>query len=312
MGHIVIDILSVLCFIASSNAFYHGHTMRNLRIRTGLGVEAENLSAILTERFPTSVEDQIRQASESLKRASHDGYHRHSVRLLLPLLAPSDLDDWPGGARQMAEAAFPLMKTVLRNLGAKQMDLRIVDESDGIGAILAQADDPKKDSCTVLLPSADTIKTLQSLEEQVGLSRDMIIVNAQWQRKSDFGIFGGRDKRVFYAEKFVPSFYCSNLMVEGEQVRILRTYPGPWKVYLRSEEDRIVIWSQIGEKPLLEEKPATWDMDPANLRDGGRLFDFGKPAYREVETMIKSQDGFAPKSIAERASAAFSFIKDTI
>jgi hypothetical protein len=273
--------------------------------------DTNDWAAILTERFPTSVDYQIRQASAALKRANQDGYHRHGIRILLPIIGATELDDWPGGTRQMAEAATPLMQTVLRNLGAQQMSMSILDESDGIGAIMAQADDPKNDSCTVLLPSADTVKKLLSLDGQVGPDRDLILVNSQWKRKSDFGFFGGGDE-VKYTESFWPSFFCSNLMVEGEQVRILRSHPGPWRVFLRFEEDGVVDWQQIGEKPVLSSKPATWDTDPGNSRDGGRLFDFGQPTYKEIEGLITSRSGFVPKTMAERASAAFTFIKDTL
>lgn len=130
--------------------------------------DQEDLSFILTERFPTSIDDQVRPASEALQRANQDGYHHHSIRLLLPIIGTTDIDDWPGGTRQMAEAANPLMQFILKNLGAKELSVSLIDKSDGVGAIMAQAKDPKQDSCAVLLPSADTIKTLQSLDEQVG------------------------------------------------------------------------------------------------------------------------------------------------
>ena len=292
------------------NAFQISHSL-SFSIPLSATSDTNDWAAILTERFPSSVDDQIRQASAALKRANQDGYHRHGVRILLPIIGATELDDWPGGTRQMAEAAAPLMETVLRNLGAKQSAMSILDESDGIGVIMAQAEDPKSDSCTVLLPSADTVKKLRSLDSQVGPDRDLILVNTQWKRKSDFGFFGAGDE-VKYSERFWPSFFCSNLMVEGDQVRILRSHPGPWRVFLRFEDDGVVDWQQIGESAVLPSKPATWDSDPANSRDGGRLFDFGQPTYKEIGNMITSRDGFLPKTMAERASAAFTFIKDTL
>ena len=303
-------LISTALSVSLSNAFQVSHSP-TFSTRLTASSDTNDWAAILTERFPTSVDDQVRQATAALKRANQDGYHRHSVRILLPIIGATELDDWPGGTRQMAEAAAPLMQTVLRNLGAKQTSTSILDESDGIGAIMAQAEDPKSDSCTVLLPSADTVKKLRSLDGQVGPGRDLILVNTQWKRKSDFGFFEAGDE-VKYTEKFWPSFFCSNLMVEGEQVRILRSHPGPWRVFLRFEDDAVVDWQQIGEKAVLLSKPATWDSDPANSRDGGRLFDFGLPTYNEIGSMITSMDGFAPKTMAERASAAFTFIKDTL
>ena len=57
--------------------------------------ESDSLDALA--RLPTSVEDQIRQAAIAIKSASDDGKHRHLVRLLLPVIGATDLDDWPGG-----------------------------------------------------------------------------------------------------------------------------------------------------------------------------------------------------------------------
>jgi hypothetical protein len=136
-------------------------------------------------------------------------------------------------------------------------------------------------------------------------------VNTQWKRRTDFGLFG-RGDQVSYVESFISSFFCSNFMVEGEQARVLRSYPGPWRVFLRleNEEDGTIEWQQIGDKEVVPIKPAGWD--PANSRDGGKLFDYGQPTYQEIETMICSREGFMPKSMAERAAAAFTFIKDTL
>eukprot|EP00542_Grammatophora_oceanica_P010787 CAMPEP_0194044572 /NCGR_PEP_ID=MMETSP0009_2-20130614/16015_1 /TAXON_ID=210454 /ORGANISM="Grammatophora oceanica, Strain CCMP 410" /LENGTH=321 /DNA_ID=CAMNT_0038689129 /DNA_START=150 /DNA_END=1115 /DNA_ORIENTATION=- len=277
--------------------------------------DSNDLDAILTARFPTSVEDQVRQAAASLKRATADGKHRHSVRLLLPVIGATELDDWPGGARQMMEAADPLMQSVVNQQVGPGVQFQKVslDESDGVYAMLSQAAEAKDDACTVLLPSSDTVPQLEKLEPQVGSTRNLILVNTQWKRQSDFGFFG-RQGQVDYVEAFEPSFHCTNLMVEGDQIRVLRNYPGPWRVFLRQQaiDGGEVNWIEIGQKDFVETKPVGWNDDPANKRDGGKLFDYGMPGYDEIETMITSMEGYQPKSVAERAAAAFNFIKDTL
>ena len=60
----------------------------------------------MPERFPTSVDDQVRQAKSAILQAQKDGIQRHSIRLLLPLIGATELDDWPGGARQMMGKKF--------------------------------------------------------------------------------------------------------------------------------------------------------------------------------------------------------------
>lgn len=215
----------------------------------------------------------------------------------------------------MMEAANPLTQDILKAMNEDDLTIyaSILDESDGVSVLMAQASEAKDDSCSVLLPSADTVKKLQSLEAQVGPKRNLILVNTQWKRKTDFGFFG-EDEQVGFAERFEPTFYSGNLMVEGEQIRIVRSYPGPWRVFLRVEDadTGIVTWELVGEKDLTTDKPTGWDQDSANQSDGGRLFDYGQPSYREIEQMIVFMDGYKPKSMAERAAAAFTFIKDTL
>ena len=106
----------------SSTQFHvaHGPATKSVRssviasTRTRTRTKLHNdLSNMATSRFPTSPEDQVRQAAISIKEASKDGKKRHSVRLLLPIIGATELDDWPGGARQMMEAAAPLVKDVM-------------------------------------------------------------------------------------------------------------------------------------------------------------------------------------------------------
>lgn len=321
-------VLLVLAAAPSSHAFHVGSTTNAVRSVLYSSADADDVMNMATARFPTSPEDQVRQAAIALKDASNDGKKRHSIRLLLPIIGATELDDWPGGARQMAVAAAPLINDVLTIVqDGDSDDLKIqdtvIDESDGVRALFSQGTDPKEDVCAVLLPSADTSQKLQELDGQVGDKRNLLVVNSQWKRKSDFGnsfgFFGGdkREEKINFVEKFEPTFHCSNVMVEGDIVRILRTYPGPWRVYLRSvdpEDETNIEWIEIGTKELMMSKTADWEkqVKEDGDNDGGKLFDYGIPGYREIEDMIKGREGYVPKSLSERASSAFTFIKDTL
>ena len=250
----------------------------------------------------------------------------------------------------MMEAASPLIQNVLKLLNNKNSDTvnedlliqeSVIDQSDGVRALFSQGKDPTDDACAVLLPSADTISpTLQSLDEQVGDKRNLLIVNPQWRRRTDFsgdGVIGGlgsffgnndnngkntKDGKIEFVEGFEPTFHCSNVMVEGDIIRVLRTYPGPWRVYLRvvlddqnQENDEANIdWVEIGTKDLVQSKTAEWEaaVVESGDYDGGKLFDYGIPSYKEIESMIVSREGYVPKSLSERASSAFTFIKDSL
>ena len=275
-----------------------------------------------TSRFPTSAEDQVRQAAISIKAASEQNIHRHSIRLLLPIIGATELDDWPGGARQMMEAAAPLVNDIMNSKTDMQIQESVIDQADGVRALFGQAVEAKDDMCSILLPSADTVSKLQDLDVQVGKERDMILVNAQWKRRSDFGTFAlpfmsnGKDEKITFVEGFEPTYHCSNIMVEGDIVRVLRNYPGPWKVYLRvvdPEDANNINWIEIGSKELIYTKTKEWEEAAKRDEvDGGKLFNYGSPSYDEIAEMIVNREGYVPKSLSERAASAFIFIKDTL
>lgn len=315
-----------------------------------------------TSRFPTSPEDQVRQASIAISQASQNGIKRHSIRLLLPIIGATELDDWPGGARQMMDAASPLIQDVLtlvynQNKNDEQQQQQqeqeeplkiqesIIDQSDGVRALFSQGANPIDDACAILLPSADTVSTIQSYDDQVGVKRNLLLVNTQWKRKSDFGnggganngvggfgsFFGGNgnsnsntsgsnkaDDKIEYVQGYEPTFHCSNVMVEGDIVRVLRTYPGPWRVYLRvvdEEDESNIDWVEIGTKDIIQTKTQEWEkevIENGGNSDGGKIFDYGMPSYRDIEEMIVTRDGYVPKSVSQRAASAFTFIKDSL
>ncbi|GAX26064.1 hypothetical protein FisN_4Hh433 [Fistulifera solaris] len=276
------------------------------------------LSSLVTARLPTSVDDQVRQCVQSIQLASADGTVRHAIRLLLPVIGATDLDDWPGGARQMMEAAAPMVEQIMIGLGvvdSTAIQKVCLDASDGVYAWMGQAESAANDCVFVLLPTAECVKAIRSLDEQVGPKRNLVLVNPQWRRRSDFGGFFGIDESsARYAEFYQPTFSLTNLICEGESVRILHNYNWPWRVYLREElVNGDVDWKMLGEKPFAKTPPEEGNEQPwNNKRDGGRLLDYGQPSYQEIIDMLKLSPGYVPKNPAERAAAAFAFIKDTL
>jgi len=215
----------------------------------------------------------------------------------------------------MMVAANPLVLQILNGLGAVEINLQMLDASDGVYGVFSQAAKASDDACAVLLPSADNIEYVQSIESQVGSARNLILINAQWKRRSDFGgFFGSGGITVAYAEQYEPTFSLTNMICEGDSIRVLRNYPGPWRIFVRKEDIDTgeVDWSQIGSKDVDDKRPADWDTRAENQRDGGRLFDFGQPTYQEINDMLQSSPDFKPKSAVERAATAFNFIKDTL
>lgn len=316
----------VLCLVAitvtgfQSVTITAAHPNRYLISLRESNTDKTDLASILTSRLPTSVDDQVRQAVDSLVRANKDGKHRHSIRLLLPVIGATELDDWPGGARQMMEAANPLVEQIVRGMTANvvRTDNIMLDASDGVYAIMAQAEQARGDSSSVLLPSADNLASLLTLNAQVGEKRNLLLVNSQWKRRSDFGgnFFGNAAQGVAFVDQFEPTFSLTNFICDGDSIRVLRNYPGPWRVFVRTDDadTGVVDWIQIGSKDVVEldNKSVNWDSLQENQRDGGRLFDYGQPTYKEITDMLIASPGYKIKSPAERAAAAFIFIKDTL
>lgn len=51
--------------------------------------------------LPLSAQQQVQQAHAAIIAAYSSGIKRQHVELLLPLIGATDLDDWPGGIRQV-------------------------------------------------------------------------------------------------------------------------------------------------------------------------------------------------------------------
>ncbi len=64
-----------------------------------------------------------------------------------------------------------------------------------------------------------------------------IIVNPQWELKgnlfSDFGLGATKQRREALAASFVDSYYLRQLRVYGDDMRVLRAYPGKFQVGAR-------------------------------------------------------------------------------
>jgi hypothetical protein len=237
------------------------------------------------------------------------------IRLLLPVIGATELDDWPGGSRQQMEAAYPLVKSILNR---PIQNTFLIDDSDGVTALMAQGTTAADDVCAVVLPTAECMASViqPNLDGQVGPTRNLILFNPQYRRRSDFGRawFGRDDATADYAETFYPTFSLTNLVCEGDSIRILCAHPSPWRVFRRDErvETSEVDWVEIGQKPFLDVKPGDWNNQPDNKRDGGLLFNYGQPSYQEIAVMLTNAPDYKAKNPAERAAVAFSFIKDSL
>lgn len=160
---------------------------------------------------------------------------RQHVELLLPLIGATDLDDWPGGIRQQFKSAQPLVESILRTLKQVEglqgpLDAALWDEGDAVGSWVGQK------LALILFPSASTMDKLKALAKRGGTGPDLlIIVNPQWETKglllSDFGFGPWRAESEALVTSLKPSYQFKQMRVYGDDLRILKAYPGQWQVH---------------------------------------------------------------------------------
>lgn len=195
---------------------------------------ALSLDGTIVFPLPALQEQCVEQAAAAVQRAWEDGIRRQNLELLLPQENAAVDGGWPGGIKQQFRVALPMIESLLRILkNAPGLEGRItaefLDETDCVGAWQSEK------LSAVVFPTAETIPSLQRIDNALSGERLSLIINPQWQLNgqviSDFG-FGTQRRR---AETFINSleyvYYLQRIRIMGDEVRVLRCYPGKWQVY---------------------------------------------------------------------------------
>lgn len=184
--------------------------------------------------LPMRREQCVAQAAGAALRAWEDGVRRQTLELLLPQSNATADGGWPGGIRQQFRVALPMVEELLLKLKqAEGLEGRItaewLDEGDCVGAWQSER------LAAVLFPSADALPAVQRIDDALSGKRLTLLLNPQWQPAgqvvSDFGF--GRSRRA--AERYIDSleetYYLKRVRVLGDELRVLRCYPGQWQVH---------------------------------------------------------------------------------
>jgi hypothetical protein len=195
---------------------------------------ALSLDGTIVFPLPVLQEQCVEQAAAAVQRAWEDGIRRQNLELLLPQENAAVDGGWPGGIKQQFRVALPMIESLLRILkNAPDLQGRItaefLDETDCVGAWQSEK------LSAVVFPTAETIPSLERIDNALSGERLSLIINPQWQLNgqiiSDFG-FGSQRRR---SEKFINSleyvYYLERIRIMGDEVRVLRCYPGKWQVY---------------------------------------------------------------------------------
>lgn len=288
-------ILSSSFSISPSNCRFSSSTLRLTALRPqAVGDQLPASSSVGTTRrvsVPSTVEESIEQAVSACKQARRDGLMKLHLELLLPLIGATDLDDWPGGIRQQFKAATPVVSTLLEGLIDTQdlteeknvkssVKAYILDDGDAVGVWESEK------VVLVLFPNADCLEKLKGFDNVS--NRILLLVNPQWQGGqviSDFGFGAQRKLREEFVATFNIVYYLKQLRILGEDVRVLKCYPGKWQVFVVD---------------------ALGGSDCIAVEDD-------KPSYNKLQDLLRSREGSkAGQSWFGRLVGEFKFNKDSL
>ncbi|KAG1679170.1 hypothetical protein FOA52_000526 [Chlamydomonas sp. UWO 241] len=242
--------------------------------------------------LPRDAAQQTAQAVDAIQAGWRDGVERHHVELSLPLIGATDLDDWPGGIRQQFKAAQPLVEQILRR----------VKRADGLQGTLVPEIWDDGDACAcwtgeklacVLFPNAASMDRLKKLVKTNGGPELLIIVNPQWETKgllmSDFGFGPWRKESEELVASLVPTYQLRQLRVYGDDIRVLRAYPGQWQVYVLGRQGKSELIASSDEQPTYAVIEALLKARPSSRMNMG-LFERLQDEYQFNQDSLKPRD----------------------
>ncbi|GBG77440.1 hypothetical protein CBR_g23889 [Chara braunii] len=217
--------------------------------------------------LPRTSQESVDQAIGACKAAIADGLTRLQVEILLPLIGPTDLDDWPGGIQQQFRAAEPIVESLLQGLtsGSGRKEERgerggggggggggigygplMLDEGDAVGLW------EREEVAAVVFPTAETLPEVQQVASRGGDHKPLVLVNAQWQGGqvvSDFGFGAKKRAAEAFVGSFTPTYFLKQLRILGEEVRILRRYPDGWQVFVVTGPEEVDCVAVLSDRP---------------------------------------------------------------
>ncbi|CAB9498955.1 Domain of unknown function (DUF1995) [Seminavis robusta] len=214
-------------------------------------------------QVPSTMDDMVRQASQSVERAFQDGQTRQTVRfaLIRPDQYVNEVNEWPGGAQEMSrESAKPLTQALLKQVHAptkateeasrqqrlpptvKEQDIW---DFDGSALITAEAQaGANGDVQALVLPNTDTkyIKDIDSIDQAMG-KRLFLLVNPFWRNLDSWGINilapGAKKmaKEIIFDKGYNESYSLLRFSCRGEECVAVKAYPYDWQLFAYLEDD---------------------------------------------------------------------------
>ena len=222
---------------------------------------------------PDDAGSMVQQAASAVERAYADGITRQTVRFALlgeEELMTGEVNEWPGGAKQMyREAGRPLTEALLREVRAyakknssnmdedeeqaSQLNNRMPPEVtakdiwdfDGSALVTAQAAAGSHgDVQALVFPNTDTkyLKDIEGFDKDVGPDRLLLLINPFWRDVESWGfnILAPNGKKraqeVIFDNGFDVTYAVLRFSARGEDCVALKSYPYDWQMYAYRED----------------------------------------------------------------------------
>lgn len=254
---------------------------------------------------PSTPEDMVRQAAQSVERAFKDGKTRQTVRFALVREDQyvSDENQWPGGAQQMyRESAKYLTTALLKKIYAPtktdgdNVDIRLpptikeqdIWDFDGSALHTAEAAaGANGDVQALVLPNTDIkyVRDIETIDKAMG-KRLFLLINPFWRNLDSWGINllspGAKKKaeEVIFNKGYDETYSLLRFSCRGEECVALKAYPYDWQLFAYREDENVVIGGQMMETAIRlgssKEEP-TSDMITELLNQ--------RPEFKENKTM---------------------------
>jgi len=215
---------------------------------------------------PDDARAQIQQAASAVERAFKDGIVRQTIRFALlgqEEAMSGEVNEWPGGAKQMyREAGRPLTEALLNEIRAYSLkeDSSIEDcrsppivtaediwDFDGSALITAKAASGSHgDVKALVFPNTDTkyLNDIESVDKEVGTDRLFLLVNPFWRNIESWGfnILAPNGKKraqeVVFDNGYEVTYAVLRFSARGEDCVALKSYPYDWQLYAYREDPK--------------------------------------------------------------------------
>lgn len=230
-------------------------------------------------QVPGTTEDQILQAARAVEKAFVAGRTRQTVRLALVKEGKpvsGDVEAWPGGAKQMYNAAArPLTESLLKEVRAvppssvaenengnspndflpPTVTAQDVWDFDGSGIVTAKAaGGPAADVQALVFPNTDVkyLRDIATIDEATG-DRLFLLVNPFWRNVESWGfnILAPNAKKkaqeTVFDKGYEETYVLQRFSARGENCVALKVYPYDWQLYAYLERNDYYLGRQVDE-----------------------------------------------------------------